>query len=189
MHKLWYVIAVLAVLVGVTILVRGRQEPPVVLESASPTPVMTPEPTPTPTPKRTVRRRTPTPVPTPSYNEVAEQYASNRIQFDVYCHVFPEESTFLVGTEVMLDNRSPDDRVVSIGSEEHGLRSYGWKVVTMTAPELPATLAIGCGGSRNVGKITVDPLPTPSPEPLPTPASPSDPLASASASPSLEPSP
>jgi hypothetical protein len=189
MKRIWYIIAVLAVLVVVTIVVRGHRAP-IALQSPSPTP--TPEVTPlpaTPTPKTVIRPRASVTPPVPTYAEVAQQYTGRRIQFDVYCQVFPIENTFIDGTDVLLDNRSPDDRVVAIGGVQHGLRGYGWKVVTMTAPELPATLAIDCGTAKNVGKVVIEPLATPTPEPLPSPASSSEPLASASASPSLEPTP
>lgn len=192
MTRIWYVVGVLAALVAVAIVVRGRTASAPV-ESPSPTPTIeAPTPTPTPTPKPVVRvKKTPTPVPAPTYAEVAQQYTGRRIQFDAYCEVMPTESTFLVGTDVLMDNRSPDDRVIKIGGEEHGLRGYGWKVVTMTATELPATLAIDCGTAKNVGKIVIEPLTTPTPALSPSPASSSAPLVSPSpdASPTASASP
>lgn len=187
-QRIWYVIGVLAVLVVLAIVVRGGREP-----QALETPTPTPQPeavvaTPTPTPKPASKVRASVKPPSPTYAEVAQQYTGRRVQFDVYCQVFPVENTFIEGTEVLLDNRSPDDRVVSLGGIQHGLRGYGWKVVTMTSTEWPATLAIDCGTAKNVGKIVIEALSTPTPEPLPTPASPSDPVASASEPPILEPS-
>jgi len=180
MKHLWYLIGVLAALIVLAVVVRGPQE------AAAPAPTESPAPTPepsvsvSPTPKAVSKpRATPKP-PVPTYGEIAGLYEGRRVQFDVFCQAFPVESTFIDGTQVLLDNRSPDDRVVSIGGIQHGLRSFGWKVVTMTAPELPATLAIDCGTAKKVGKIVIEPSATPTPEPLPTPASSSDPLVSPS---------
>lgn len=188
-HRIWYVVGVAAVLVVLAVLVRGRQQEPA---AASPTPTPTlsvTAPTPTPSPKATSRvRATPKP-PTPTYADVAQQYAGRRIEFDPYCQVVPVESTFTDGMDVLLDNRSPDDRVVALGGVQHGLRSYGWKVVTMTAPELPAVWAVDCGTLKNVGKITIQPLTTPTPEPTVTASASPDFSPPASASESLTPTP
>lgn len=188
MQKLWYLIGSLVLLVAVAIAFRGGQHQPVVAESesSSPTAVVA---TPTPTAKPIAKPRVTTKRFLPSYAEVSGQYEKRQIQFDTFCQALPVESSFIPGTEIMLDNRSPDDRVVAIGGEQHGLSGYGWKIVTLTTIEvLPATLAIDCGVSKNVGKITLE-LPVSTNEPLVTPASSSDPLASASVSPSLEPTP
>lgn len=191
MKHLWYVIGVLAALVALAIIVRGPGEPVVLDTTASPEPTVQVSVSATPTPKTVYKpRATPKP-PEPTYGEVAQLYEGRRIQFDVFCQAFPVESTFTDGTQVLLDNRSPDDRVVAIGGIQHGLRGYGWKVVTMTSTELPATLAADCGTAKNVGKIVIEAVATPTPEPLPTPASSSDPLVSPSpdASPTASESP
>lgn len=189
--KLWYIIGVVIVLLVVAISLRRDEVPVIVEETVSPTASVVASVS--ATPKVVVKpRATPKPTPVlPTYNEVAGQYAGNRIQFDVYCQAFPVDNSFVDGTEVMLDNRSPDDRVVAIGGIQYGLPGYGWKVVKMTSTELPMTWAIDCGTAKSVGKIVVE-LPV-----TPTPASSSDPLVSASpslsptasASPSLSPTP
>jgi hypothetical protein len=61
------------------------------------------------------------------------------------------------GTSVMLDNRSGDARTFAVGGVFYSIAGYGWKIVTPTSKDLPATLYLDCGSARNVGTLLLQP--------------------------------
>ena len=93
--------------------------------------------------------------------------------FDAFCQATPEKNTFTDGTQVLLDNQSPDTRVIAIDDTPFTLPGYGWQVVTLTSTQWPDVFAIDCGAAKNVGKIVLEapsPLASASEEtPSPTP--------------------
>lgn len=103
-----------------------------------------------------VRKATATPSASlQSYESALKQYGNHRIQFDMYCQASPSRLSVSNGTSVMLDNRSGDARVISVGGVGYSLDGYGWKVVTVSSKTLPATIGLDCGSGRNVGTIVV----------------------------------
>lgn len=102
----------------------------------------------------TVRAGTKATTPKPkSYSQLVQEYADRRIQFDERCQATPENITYKNGTTVMLDNRSSQSRVVTIGGVKYSLAGYGYKLVTLNNPQLPKELLISCGAGVNVGRI------------------------------------
>lgn len=87
------------------------------------------------------------------YTDLVKQYGANRIQFDEKCQTMPTSVTFKNNTSVLLDNRSPSARTVTIGTTKYQLAGYGYKAVTLSSTSLPKELSISCGASYNVGKI------------------------------------
>jgi|SRR3989344_7573471 len=88
-----------------------------------------------------------------TYTELVKKYNGKRIQFDKYCQANPSNVTFKNGTSIMLDNRSGDARIVSVGGVKYSLAGYGYKVITLSSTSLPKELLLSCGSSGNVGKI------------------------------------
>lgn len=88
-----------------------------------------------------------------AYSELVKQYEGKRIQFDMNCQAIPNSLTFKTGTNIMLDNRSGDARVITVGGTKYNLAGYGYQVVTLSSATTPKELVLGCGSAINVGKI------------------------------------
>ena len=88
-----------------------------------------------------------------SYQEVVEKYEGKRIQFGEQCQSIPSYLTFKTGTELMLDNRSSEKRVVYLDAEGYTIAAYGWGVIPLTTRDLPHTISIDCAGLYNSGQV------------------------------------
>lgn len=92
------------------------------------------------------------PAATLSYQQALVKYKDARLQLDKTCQGSPDKMTFKNGTSIMVDNRSPLDRVVKVGST-FNLKAYGFKIVKLSSDTLPATLLVDCDKSQNVATI------------------------------------
>lgn len=90
-----------------------------------------------------------------NYNAALKQYGNRRIQFDMYCQAVPVNSTYKVGSYLMLDNRSGDARIITVNKIQYRLAGYGWKIITLESKTLPATWVLDCGSAVNVGTILI----------------------------------
>jgi hypothetical protein len=88
-----------------------------------------------------------------TYSQLLPQYEGKRIQFDALCQASPRSATFNNNTSIMLDNRSGDARIISVGGVQHSLAGFGYKIVKLSSATLPKTLSINCGAAVNVGTI------------------------------------
>ena len=100
-----------------------------------------------------VAKQSTAPVSAKSYSDAVKEYEGRRIQFDERCQVVPQNPTYKNGTSIMLDNRSASARSVMVGGTKYDLSVYGYRIVTLSSPNLPKELAVSCGSSGNVGKI------------------------------------
>ena len=112
----------------------------------------TPTPTPTVMPTASTKPGGVKPLPA-VYTQVVEQYVGRRIQFDERCQAIPNNMTFKVGTEIMLDNRSGDARIIKVGTTAYSLSGYGYKIIAPSSTTLPKTLYVSCAAAINVGQI------------------------------------
>lgn len=94
---------------------------------------------------------------TMSYQNALETYATHRIQFDANCQATPHTSTYKNGTNVMLDNRAPDARMIHLGDlGTVSIKGYGFKIVNFSLAGLTKNdIAIDCDASQSVAIITV----------------------------------
>ena len=122
---------------------------PLTLVSSSPTPSISTSAT----PKSSVKATPKATVSAGTYGQLVDQYVGKRIQFDQYCQANPRSATFKNDTTIMLDNRSGDARIVTVGGVQHSLGGYGYKLVTVSSAVLPKTLNLNCGAAVNVGQI------------------------------------
>ena len=91
-----------------------------------------------------------------AYDQALLKYANARVQFDTACQATPSASTFTNGTLVMLDNRSPDARVIHLGSlGDVSIKAWGFKIVQLSSSLLPNNVAVDCGSSQNVTIISI----------------------------------
>ena len=100
----------------------------------------------------------PTPTPGAStnsqvYGQLVQQYRTARMQVTATCRVSPTSYSFKAGTSILLDNRSPMTHVVSVGGMSYTLPAYGYQVVALTSPTLPAKLSVNCDSSVNVATV------------------------------------
>lgn len=92
--------------------------------------------------------------PTISYENALTKYKNARLQIGKTCEVSPRNMTLTNGSLLMIDNRSPMDRVVKVGSPLN-LKAYGFKIVKLESTTLPATWMVDCDKSQNVATILI----------------------------------
>lgn len=94
-----------------------------------------------------------TPV-TLSYANALIQYADRRIQINDACQASPTSMTFKTNTNIMIDNRSAQTKIVKIGTS-YTVKGYGFKIINLTATTPPLTLLMDCGAQQNVATILI----------------------------------
>ncbi len=91
-----------------------------------------------------------------SYQNALVKYASSRLQFDNSCQMTPNNTTYKVGTIIMLDNRSASTRTFHLGTMGNvTVKGYGFKLVQLTSSILPNSFAVDCDAHQNVGLIKI----------------------------------
>ena len=94
------------------------------------------------------------PTATISYQNALVQYKDARIQLEGNCQASPDNSTFKNGANIMIDNRSDKTRTVKVGST-FTIKPWGFKIVNLYSPSLPATWYVDCDASQNVATILI----------------------------------
>ena len=90
-----------------------------------------------------------------SYANALVKYKDRRIQFDTTCQASPNSVTYKDNTGIMLDNRSPQTRVIKVGTN-YTIKPYGFKIVVLPDIYLKSkTLLVDCGASQNVATILI----------------------------------
>jgi hypothetical protein len=91
-----------------------------------------------------------------SYEQALAKYGTNRIQFGNRCEATPTTMTFKQGTDIMIDNRAGVDRTFNINGK-FTVKAYGFKIVDISASNLPRQIMVDCDGQQNVASILVQP--------------------------------
>ena len=90
-----------------------------------------------------------------SYANALVQYADRRIQLDGTCQARPHQVTYKDNTGIMIDNRSPLTRTITVGTT-FTIKPYGFRIVTLPDVYLKnKTLLVDCDGYKNVATILV----------------------------------
>lgn len=89
-----------------------------------------------------------------SYANALIKYKDTRLQLDKTCQASPNNVTYKNGTNIMIDNRAPVARTVKVGST-FSIKAWGFKIVKISSPTLPATWLVDCGTSQNVATILI----------------------------------
>lgn len=153
-NKLWFVLGGVVVLVLIAVVWRGKRAPSG--SESSPSPSTSVQASTGVSPTAAVRPRVaPTPPLPSTYGDAVAQFSDRRIQFDMYCQANPVNNTYKNGSQIMLDNRSGDARIIVVNGVQYSLAGYGWKIITLNATTLPATWAVDCGSAKNVSKILI----------------------------------
>lgn len=88
------------------------------------------------------------------YTSYLQQYQSGgRIQFDDKCNAAPNQITIDNGATIMLDNRTNQNKRISIGGNTYELAAYGYKIATLTSQG--SNLQIGCNENSQAGQIKI----------------------------------
>jgi len=92
-----------------------------------------------------------------SYTEAFMKYREGRlIQFAGNCQAHPYRMVLSNGSELMLDNRSENKEIISLGDTKHTLTPYGFKIIRLDVPEIPTTFLIDCAVSQNVNTLIIE---------------------------------
>lgn len=92
-----------------------------------------------------------------SYKDALVAYKDRRIQLNNQnglCQAVPNNVTYKNGTNIMIDNRSPQARTVKLGTT-FTIKGYSYKIVNVSSAILPATWLLDCGGQQNVATILI----------------------------------
>jgi len=89
-----------------------------------------------------------------AYSDALIKYKDARLQLNKDCQGSPDKMTFKNNALMMVDNRAPVTRTVKVGSV-FSIKPYGFKIVKLYSPTLPATWYVDCGASQNVSTITI----------------------------------
>lgn len=88
-----------------------------------------------------------------TYTDLVRQFEGRRIQFSESCHGNPGSVTFKNGTQVMFDNRSSSPRTIAIGNQVYSFPAYGYRILTLSSANLPATISVNCDNNVNSSQI------------------------------------
>ncbi len=92
-----------------------------------------------------------------SYTEAFMKYHNgNLIQFTENCQSSPSRMVIANGSDLMLDNRSPNKEVISIANIKYTLDPYGFEIIRLNSPKTPVTNLIDCTVSRNVNTLIIE---------------------------------
>lgn len=90
-----------------------------------------------------------------SYTDALAKYYGARLELDADCKANPNKFIFKNGGYLMIDNRAPNDRVVTVGTP-FNIKAYGFKIIKLEAPAVPATWSVDCDQSLNVASISLE---------------------------------
>ncbi len=91
-----------------------------------------------------------------TYSQAVNLYNNRRIQFDANCTVTPSSIVVKNGTAMMFDNRWSLPRSIALDGVRYVLDGYGFKVITLSNPNLPHTTRIDCGTGVNNARIILE---------------------------------
>ena len=94
-------------------------------------------------------------MPGKSYQEVVETYKDRRLQFDASCRATPNFLTFKNGPEIMFDNRTANEKIITLDKQGYKIGPYGFVVLAITSSKLPYAIAIDCNQLFNVAIINL----------------------------------
>jgi hypothetical protein len=88
-----------------------------------------------------------------SYSDVVSLYGDKRIQFDTNCVATPKNASFLVGTMVVLDNRSDTLKAVKFINDTYAIPPFHVRIIEL---DRQGIFSIDCDTSKNVSIIRVN---------------------------------
>jgi hypothetical protein len=90
-----------------------------------------------------------------AYADALVKYADRRIQLNKACNAQPTNVTYKDNTGIMIDNRSPQARTITVGTT-FTIKPWGFKIVVLPDVYLAAkTIFVDCGQLKNVATILV----------------------------------
>lgn len=88
-----------------------------------------------------------------SYQQVVDKYQGYRFQFNDQCTAIPTASTYKTGTRVMFDNRSAQQKTITLDGKGYKIGSYGFIIIPLSASTLPHTIKVDCDEQYNAAQI------------------------------------
>ncbi len=89
------------------------------------------------------------------YKKALELYKGSYIELSLgTCKANPNNVTYKSGTDVMIDNRAPEERTIKLGNT-YSIKGYGFKIIKFSSTTLPIKFNMHCAGEENVGLVTL----------------------------------
>lgn len=89
-----------------------------------------------------------------TYADALQKYVDARLEFDANCQVRPVNQTWKNNTELMLDNRSNENRLIHMDVlGDVTIKPWGFKIVKFSSPTTPDTIMVDCGNLQNVTTV------------------------------------
>lgn len=89
-----------------------------------------------------------------SYKDAVAQFKDKRIALNTACGAIPKSLTIANNSKLMIDNRSPIDRIIKVGSIMN-IKAYSFKIVDVAVPGAPSVLTVDCDKYLSVATISV----------------------------------
>jgi hypothetical protein len=94
------------------------------------------------------------------YQRDVTAYQGKLIQFE-NCQSLLSNYTFKSGTKIMLDGKSPDPQIITVGAKSVTLNGFDYAFVTLESATEPKTIDVDCRtqdqAQYNVAKILIQP--------------------------------
>ena len=90
-----------------------------------------------------------------SYKDAVAQYQNKRIALNTACGAIPKNLTIANNSKLMIDNRSPIDRIIKVGSIIN-IKAYSFKLVDIAVSGAPAVLTVDCDKYLGVATVSVE---------------------------------
>ena len=91
---------------------------------------------------------------TMKYKDALAQYNNKIITLDTACGATPKDISITNNSKIMIDNRSPIDRIIKVDSLMN-IKAYGFKIVNIAVPSSPVVLRIDCDKYTDVATVSV----------------------------------
>lgn len=88
-----------------------------------------------------------------TYTEALKLYGNSVLQFNDSCQMSSKGRSFHLGNEVMIDNRSPRPRTITVGSVSIVVGPYDYGFIILK--EKGTSLSVSCSEQSNVAQLVV----------------------------------
>lgn len=88
-----------------------------------------------------------------SYSEAVELYKNSILQFDEDCQLSTKSRSFRLGNEVLIDNRSPEPKKITVGTIPIVVGPYDYGFIILS--EKGNLVPVSCGDRANIAQLSV----------------------------------
>ncbi len=88
-----------------------------------------------------------------SYSEAVDLYKNSILQFDENCQLSTKSRSFRLGNEVLIDNRSPQPKTITVGTIPIVVGPYDYGFIILS--EKGNLVPVSCGDRANIAQLSV----------------------------------